>query len=54
MQVIIDGLKFSSKEEFHRYIKTLFELQDYYGENLDALWDLLNCMGRVANDCYMV
>ncbi|MCT4575529.1 MAG: barstar family protein [Firmicutes bacterium] len=41
MQVVIDGSKFNDKEQFHSYIKELMDLPDYYGGNLDALWDCL-------------
>ena len=41
MEVIIDGNKFKTQEEFHQLIKKELDLPDYYGENLDALWDCL-------------
>lgn len=27
--------------ELHEYFKTVFQLPDYYGRNMDALWDCL-------------
>ena len=27
----------------HQYFKEVFNLPDYYGNNLDALWDCLYC-----------
>lgn len=41
MQIVIDGSKFNDKEQFHSYIKELMDLPNYYGGNLDALWDCL-------------
>ena len=41
MKVILKGSEIKSISDFHKQIKTLLELPDYYGENLDALWDCL-------------
>lgn len=40
-KVIINGGEFTTIEEFHQYIKVKLELPDFYGGNLDALWDCL-------------
>lgn len=29
--------------ELHDYFKKIFQLPDYYGHNMDALWDCLYC-----------
>ena len=29
--------------ELHQYLKEVFSLPDYYGNNMDALWDCLSC-----------
>jgi ribonuclease inhibitor len=39
--IIIDGKEFKSEQEFHKLIKIKMGFPDYYGENLDALWDCL-------------
>ena len=40
-KIILDGKDFKTKEELHKVLKTKLELPEYYGENLDALWDCL-------------
>ena len=39
--MIINGNEIRSVKDFHHKIKRLLDLPDYYGENLDALWDCL-------------
>lgn len=39
--IMIDGQDFKNEQEFHKLIKLKLGLPDYYGENLDALWDCL-------------
>lgn len=36
-----DGIK--SLWTLHEYFKDVFSLPDYYGHNMDALWDCLYC-----------
>lgn len=40
--VQISGKRMLSIESTHRYLKRQLALPDYYGANLDALWDLLS------------
>lgn len=35
-----------TREQAHRYLKKELGFPDYYGENLDALWDLLTEEGK--------
>ena len=41
MQVILDGNRMVSREALHEYLRETLNLPDYYGRNLDALYDLL-------------
>ena len=41
MQVIIDGRKMTDKVTLHNYLKEQCKFPDYYGNNLDALYDVL-------------
>lgn len=41
MEVIFKGSNIKNIEDFHKQIKEVLDLPDYYGENLDALWDCL-------------
>jgi len=39
--IIIDGTAFENRETFHKLLKLNMDLPQYYGNNLDALWDCL-------------
>ena len=41
MVVIIDGRNITDKKVLHAYIKEQCKFPDYYGNNLDALYDVL-------------
>ena len=41
MQVIIDGRNIKDKQTLHAYLKEQCQFPDYYGNNLDALYDVL-------------
>ena len=41
MQVILDGRKMTDKITLHKYLKEQCGFPDYYGNNLDALYDVL-------------
>ena len=42
MILVIDGSKIKTSELLHEYLKHNLNLPDYYGRNLDALWDMLS------------
>lgn len=45
MNVIeLDFTGIKSLWELHEYLKEAFDLPDYYGHNMDALWDCLHCL----------
>ncbi len=41
MVVILDGAKVRSRRGLHSYLKKALSFPDYYGRNLDALYDCL-------------
>ena len=43
MQVEIDGEEILSEADFHVKIASNLNFPAYYGQNLDALWDVLSC-----------
>nr|WP_313780584.1 barstar family protein [Paenibacillus larvae] len=44
--ILLDGRKIGNLGQLHTVLKEALELPDYYGNNLDALWDCLT--GYVA------
>ena len=45
--IVIDGRKMTDRETEHNYLKKKLALPDYYGRNLDALFDCLCEMNNV-------
>ena len=43
---ILDGSRFTSKQEAHEYIQRTLGFPSYYGKNLDALDDCLSELSR--------
>lgn len=41
MKVILDAKKLTEKQSAHEYLKWMLEFPEYYGNNLDALYDCL-------------
>lgn len=48
----IDAKNIFSKEDFHTQMQRVFEFSDYYGKNLDALWDLLTEKNELDIEIY--
>lgn len=48
-EIFLDCNKMISKSIAHKYIKEMLKLPDYYGENLDALWDLLSTKSKMIS-----
>ncbi|WP_090268214.1 barstar family protein [Pseudomonas panipatensis] len=42
MKITIDGHEVVTEQDFHRQLAEALGVQDFYGYNLDALWDLLS------------
>ena len=42
--ITLDFTGIKSLWNLHEYLKEIFRLPDYYGHNMDALWDCLHCM----------
>ncbi len=45
--IVIDGRKMTDRETAHTYLKKKLALPEYYGRNLDALYDCLCEMGNI-------
>lgn len=41
--IALDFSGVDSLRSLHAYLKEAFHLPDYYGRNMDALWDCLHC-----------
>jgi len=40
---VLDFSEIKTLLELYQYLKEVFSLPDYYGNNMDALWDCLSC-----------
>jgi len=45
--IVLDGRRMKDRETAHDYLKKQLQLPDYYGRNLDALFDCLCEMNNV-------
>lgn len=46
IQIELNGKNMKTREETHKYLKEKLNLPEYYGENLDALWDILSTYSK--------
>lgn len=46
MIIILNCEKLTQREQAHRYLAHMLDLPDYYGHNLDALFDCLTELGE--------
>lgn len=44
MHAILNAAKMTDKETSHKYLREILRFPDYYGNNLDALYDCLSEM----------
>ena len=49
MDITINGSSIKTIADFHKTIKFILNFPDYYGENLDALWDCIRCIDLPCN-----
>ena len=48
MTIILDALKMKTRSEAHPYLQEMLGFPEYYGKNLDALFDCLTEMSGAA------
>ena len=51
MEIVLDARCFKGRTRAHAYLKEALGLPDYYGKNLDALYD---CLGDIAEETVIV
>ena len=42
MKITLNGDNINSQETAHEYIREKLDSEEYHGDNLDALWDVLS------------
>ncbi len=47
-RLIIDGSRIDSYAHLHNFLSEKLNFDDYYGNNLDALWDMLSEMSELS------
>ena len=51
MEIVLDEKRFKGRSRAHAYLKEILNLPDYYGRNLDALYD---CLGEIMEETVIV
>ena len=46
IQIELNGENMKTRQGTHKYLKEKLKLPEYYGENLDALWDILSTYSK--------
>lgn len=49
MYIILDGDLMTDKETAHEYLKETLNAPEHYGDNLDALWDIVSSYSKPIN-----
>ena len=49
MKLVLDGEKICSREDLHKQIKAILDFPEWYGGNLDALYDCLADLTEEVN-----
>lgn len=51
MEIVLNVKRFKGRSRAHAYLKEALRLPDYYGRNLDALYD---CLGEIGEETVIV
>ena len=51
MRIDLDGREMTDRQRTHDYLATQLQFPEYYGRNLDALYDLLTERGEEVEIC---
>jgi len=51
MEITLNEKKLTGRKKAHAYLKKKLDFPDYYGENLDALYD---CLGEIMEETTIV
>ncbi len=51
MEIVLDIKEFKGKKKAHSYLKKALQFPEYYGKNLDALYD---CLGEIGEETVIV
>ena len=46
MKITLDGAKMTSRAAAHEHIAAEMAFPEWYGKNLDALWDMLGSLSK--------
>ena len=47
--IVLDGAAMTSREVAHTYLALKLDFPSYYGNNLDALWDILSTVSETIH-----